>query len=230
MICRAGYWAGESTQKKEDYDTYENKELIRLNRNLLGLARYTGNYTIEFSEEALARIGCLAGTIDDREYKLFIERCNQHRPWIWKDPRLWLTIRFWKSLLDLEDCRFIVLTRGFMQSWISAILRRQIRTYRDYTAYEKRIKSSVLGFLSENNLPYLHMRYEDLIVRPAKSLCEVNEFLGSALTVEDLKSVYHKPLFKNPRPPILNYAKAMLIYLKNYPKRDSALRATQQAT
>jgi hypothetical protein len=226
LICRAGYWAGESTQKKEDYDTYENRELIQLNLSFFELVGYTGNYTMEFSEKTIQRINSLAGKIDDREYKLFLRRCNEHRPWIWKDPRLWLTIRFWKNLLDLEDCKFIFLTRGLMQSWVSATLRRQIWTYRDYVAYEERIKSSLLSFFADNSLPYLHVRYEELIMHPAETIHELNGFLATRLTIEDLKVVYHKPLFENPRTSIPNYAKATLIYLKNHRRRVDALRAT----
>src|SRR5229473_2043132 len=38
------------------------------------------------------------------------QNAMEHRPWVWKDPRLWLTIYFWKSLLSLDQCRFILLT------------------------------------------------------------------------------------------------------------------------
>src|SRR5713226_606371 len=50
------------------------------------------------------------GTFDDSPYREFLAKCDEHRPWVWKDPRLWLTIYFWKSLLSLDQCRFILLT------------------------------------------------------------------------------------------------------------------------
>src|SRR5690242_2078379 len=110
LIARAGYWTGE-THKKRDYDTFENKELIRLNRLLFERAAYTGNYLVEFSSEVIARIAKLSAPHGDA-YSSFIAECNQHRPWVWKDPRLWLTIRFWAEFLDLRDCNFILLTRS----------------------------------------------------------------------------------------------------------------------
>jgi hypothetical protein len=79
----------------------------------------------------------------------------------------------------------------------------------------------VLGFLAENNLPYLPIRYEDLIVRPVETVRELNVFLGTNLSVKDLESVYHRPLFKDPRPPLLKYVKAILIYVKNHPRWSS---------
>ncbi|HXI40008.1 MAG TPA: hypothetical protein VNH83_08520, partial [Bryobacteraceae bacterium] len=99
LISQAGYWTGNSTHKKEDYDTYENQELIDLNLRLFDEAGYKGNYLTEFSPEVLSRIAALYGRIDSRPYELFINRCNENQPWVWKDPRLWLTIRFWNNLL-----------------------------------------------------------------------------------------------------------------------------------
>ena len=35
LLSAAGYWSGEDTFRKRDYNTYENAELIRLNRQLM---------------------------------------------------------------------------------------------------------------------------------------------------------------------------------------------------
>src|SRR5262245_2536579 len=100
LIARGGLWTGDKTFKKTDYDTFENNELIELNTGLFRKAGYTGNYLLEFSQEAMDRVAGLYGKIDRDVYQSFIEKCNRHQPWIWKDPRLWLTIRFWRPMLD----------------------------------------------------------------------------------------------------------------------------------
>src|SRR5262249_5479890 len=140
-------------------------------------------------------------------------------PWVWKDPRLWLTIRFWKRLLNLDECRFILLTRSPLQSWVSTMLRRQIMTYRYSKHYEDSIKQSIVEFLLENNLSYLHLAYEELIERPAESIQRLNGFVETGLTVEDLEQVYHKTLYQSPRNSWPKHIKAGLIYLKNYSSR-----------
>jgi len=227
LISRAGYWVGDNTMKKEDYDTYENKELIALNLKLFKQAGYRGNYLLEFSPEGMDLIEALHGSVDAEPYEQFLKKCQDHQPWIWKDPRLWLTIRYWKNLLDLQDCKFILLTRGMMQSWVSATLRRQIRSYRSLKTYEKRIQDSVMDFFQESQTAYLHVRYEDLIRHPAATINRLNAHLETRLTVEDLKSVYHKPLYENPRASYKNYVKAALIYLKNYSERVDARAKTE---
>jgi hypothetical protein len=219
LIARAGFWTGDSTFKKQDYDTFENQELIDLNLRLFREAEYRGNYLLEFSPAAMERIAALYRNIDSADYRSFIGRCEQRRPWIWKDPRLWLTIRFWKNLLDLDQCSFILLTRGTVQSWISSTLRRQITTYRYSRNYEDRIRQSIVDFLEENRQPYLHLEYEELIEKPERAIPRLNDHLGTELTVRDLAAVYHKPLYKSPRNSWAKHIKALLIYLKNYSER-----------
>jgi len=229
LLCRAGLWKGESTHKKPQYDTYENEELIALNSKLFKAAGYAGNYMMEYSEAALQRLSVLHGEIDLRPYREFVQKCEHYRPWIWKDPRLWLTIRFWKNLLPLPACRFILLTRDATQTWISQTLRRQITTYRYSKNYEDCIQRSALRFFQENAVPYLTVRYEDLIVHPGETITRLNAHLGTDLGVEDLKKVYRKPLHKSPRSSWVKHLQAVAIYLRNYSQRLDLARGTGSA-
>ena len=219
LIGSAGYWTGDVTHKKPQYDTFENEELIELNLRLLRDVGYTGNYLMEFSQQAIDAVHAYYSRADHHAYLLFVNKCEENRPWIWKDPRLWLTIRFWKNFIALQNCRFILLTRDLMQTWVSQTLRRQITTYRYSRHYEQSIQASALQFFRENSLPYLRVRYEDLIVAPAETVRSLNDFLSTSLTVEHLKAVYHKPLYKSPKSSLAKYLKAAAIYLKNYSGR-----------
>src|SRR5690348_2048850 len=75
LISQAGYWTGDKTFRKSEYDTYENEELIQLNEKLLKEAGYTGDYTKEFSVEAISDVASLIGKTDAREYRVFVEKC-----------------------------------------------------------------------------------------------------------------------------------------------------------
>src|SRR5262245_35815004 len=90
LLVRGGYWPGEKTYVKPDYDTFENLRLIELNKRLFAAAKFHGNYENAYSPEALAALGKLGETEDPAPYREFIASCNSHSPWIWKDPRLWL--------------------------------------------------------------------------------------------------------------------------------------------
>jgi hypothetical protein len=218
FLNRSGYWAGETTQKKE-YDTFENTELTRLNVQIFHQARYAGDYIKEFSTDAIARIASLHGTIDDSPYRDFLRKCDEHRPWIWKDPRLWLTMYFWKNLLYMQECRFILLTRDLAQAWVSITLRRDIRGYGLFKQYETSIQNSIISFLRGNRLPYLHITYESLIARPEETIRDLSRHLETDLTVNNLQAVYQGSLHKRPRKSAYDCAKAVLIHLKNYSER-----------
>jgi hypothetical protein len=218
FLVQSGYWVGESTHKKE-YNTFENQDLINLNLQIFQQAGYTANYTLESSPDVLVKIDSIYGKVEGTPYRQFIESCNPHRPWIWKDPRLWITFRFWRHFLDLDDCKFILLTRDLTQAWLSVILRRQIMGYKAFKKQEEHVKNSIVSVLNGSQLPYVHITYDDLIAKPEETIQKLNAFLESDLIVDDLKAIYHKPLHRAPRASVGNSMKAVLIYLKNYSER-----------
>lgn len=218
LLAHSGYWAGDTTHKKE-YDTFENSGLIGLNQQIFQQAEYRGDYNTETSADVLQQIGSLYGRINDDSYRRFLAKCDKHRPWVWKDPRLWLTIHFWKHLLNLGDCRFILLTRDLRQAWLSRTLRRQIISFQAFKKKENYLNDSTMETLSSNNLPYLHVTYDLLIARPDETIGKLNIFLEADLSVKDLEAFYFKRLRKAPRASAINSVKALLIYLKNYSGR-----------
>ena len=217
LMAKAGYWTGDDTFKKE-YDTYEKRELIRLNSELLAEANYRKDYTSEFSWSAIKQVSSLQGKVDLTAYRIFLGQCEAHRPWVWKDPRFYLTIRFWANLLNFDQIKFILLTRDQVQSWISQQLRRQVCTYGYSRRYDDGLRQSSVSFLEENRTPYLVLRYDDLILQPEDALASLNRHIDANLTVDDLKAIYTWQLYRKPRS-YWDFAKAVAIYLKNYSER-----------
>lgn len=218
LLADAGYWAGDATFKKSDYDTYENQELVALNQRLMQEVGYKGNYAMVYSADDIREITQKSLAVDPAPYRQFIERCGQHQPWIWKDPRLWLTIRFWQRFIDLDRVQFLLVTREHMQSWISTTLRRHIETPRYLYNYMDGIRDSILEFYRDNNLQHLDFVYEDLLLHPEDTIERLNAFLDSRISMENLKRVYRGPLYRKQRG-LLDYLKANLIYFKNYSER-----------
>ncbi len=229
FLARSGYWAGDTTHKKE-YDTFENAELVQLNLRIFQQAGYTGSHLTEFSTEAIARIASLRVPGDDFPYREFLRKCSEHGPWVWKDPRLWLTMYFWKNFLNLDECRFILLTRNLVQGWVSGTLRRDIRSYESYKHYETAIKNSILSFLNGNRLRYVHVTYENLVARPEETIVNLNRHLDANLVVADLAGIYQGHLHRCPRKSAVDCAKAALIYLKNRSERLDAAEGRELGT
>lgn len=53
LIGKAGYWYGDRTFQKHDYDTHENVELIELNKRMLTELGYTGDHEREFDSNVI---------------------------------------------------------------------------------------------------------------------------------------------------------------------------------
>jgi hypothetical protein len=219
LLVRGGYWPGAKTYVKPDYDTFENLKLIELNKQLFAAAKFDGNYENQYSPEVLQAIANLRTSVDPAPFRRFIAECAEHQPWIWKDPRLWLTIRYWADLLDLGNIQFVLLTRTPLQSWISYNLRRQVQSYGYARRYCQQIEAVIAQFLDERGLERHEMLFDDLIVRPQATLESLNAFLGTKLEVADLQAVYNQPLHRAPRSS-LDLVKAALIYARNYGERQ----------
>lgn len=217
LLAAAGYWTGPQTFRKSDYDTHENADLIGLNRDLMKQVGVGEEYTKYFLPAAIADIARLKGPCDDR-CASFIEECNAHSPWLWKDPRLWLTIRYWDRFLPKQGVRFLLLDRDLVQAWISLAQRRLIQTWGNTKTYHTDVQASLRDYLSESRRPYLSLNYEDLIVTPEAVLANLSDFLGRPIAMSHLTSTYKGKLYKKNKG-VLDALEALLIYAKNYRQR-----------
>lgn len=214
---RAGYSLAGPTVAKPDYDTFENAELVRLNRRLLELAG-ANSFGVEYREAHVEKTQRLFCEVDDSEFRAFVRHCDSQQPWLWKDPALKVTMHFWKHFLDLSRIKFIVNDREPLQSWISWNIRRQVQSYDFAKRYLSEMSDSMQRFLMQHEAQHIHVRYEDLICKPEPTLERINQFLGSSLALDDLARVYKGPLRKKTHG-LANFCKASLIYLKNYNQR-----------
>ena len=218
LIARGGWWVGHETFEKVDYDTFENLRVIEVNRDLFAQLGYQGNYEMVFDP---AEIGLFADrrlSFDVRPFRQLLAECDTHSPWLWKDPRLWLTIHRWVDYLDLDRVCFINLTRDPLQAWISLTNRRQIQEFGYLKSYLYGIRDSNRDFLVKQGAEHLEVQYEDLLIRPEQTIGKLNWFLDATLSVTDLEAIYRGRLYRKPRG-VGDALKAGLIYAKNYRKR-----------
>ena len=228
LFGKAGYWLGDNTVQKPDYDTFENAELVSLNQALLQALAPDINHEHRFSFADVTRIANDAETIDLKPYRDFVARCAPRGPWLWKDPRLTWTIRVWAKVLDLERTAFLILTRDDLQAWISSNQRRHIQSMRFTRQYNHGVTRSNGRFLDDLRLSYLAMSFEDLTLRPETSLDRLSEFFEVGLSMSDLRAVSSMPLGRKSRD-WTHLLMATLIYVKNYGERDGHARLAEKA-
>jgi len=218
LLSRAGVWSGHSTCKKSDYNTHENAALVALNERLLEHLAYAEDYSSVVKPEMLDQARGLIHVLDLSPFRAFIAECNKNQPWIWKDPRLWVTMPFWIQLLDSDSFQVVFVDRSVTQRWISELLRRNIQTFAYCSKYNNEIKRLVEDFIADHQLACCAVLFDDLLAKPENTLAVLNEFFGCHLTLSDLMAVYHKPLYQKARG-WRDALLALMIYIKNYKVR-----------
>jgi hypothetical protein len=225
----AGYWLGSETVKKSDYDTFENSDLVGLNKELLRTLAPDIDHEYRFAFEDVSRIEHASETLNLQPYRDFVARASAHTPWLWKDPRLTWTIRVWAKVIALEQTAFLVLTRDDLQGWITANQRRNVQSMRFTQQYNHGITRSNVRFLEDRHLPFLQLSFEDLLLEPEKTIGRINEFFGLELSLSDLHRVCRAPLYRKSRG-WKDFVLAALIYAKNFRERDGRARRSRTSS
>lgn len=227
LLADAGYWSGDASVKKADYDTHENAELVRLNKQLLDAAGIGERYAMCFRADYTARVLALTeapGALDLTPFRRFLAHCRRHRPWVWKDPRLWITLPLWLRLLaesgerPAATLRLLLIHREDWQEWISCTHRRQIQTYAYLRRYNAATLATMRALARDHNLRCCELTFEQLICEPETTLARVGRHLGRPVDVARLRAVYRGTLGRRVHG-FRQAALAILIYLKNYPQR-----------
>lgn len=220
LIAQGGYWLGDETFQKIDYNTYENSELVSLNNWMIEASGYQGDREHEILQErTVEQVTQAIGRLEQDKLKAFADKLAANQPWIWKDPRLALTIRAWMKHIDFDQVEFVILTRNDRQSWITSNQRRHIQSMGFTSRYNASVTDSFKRFLERNGKAYQEFKFEDLQMNPEQTIERLNKQLGLSLTMEDLKKVYTKPLYKKSKG-LKDWFEALAIYLKNYALRD----------
>ncbi|MEJ5349172.1 MAG: hypothetical protein WHS46_10860 [Desulfosoma sp.] len=193
LIARKGFWVGNATRKLH-FETYENERLVELNMEILRSAGFPLKDCMDLPPPSITRIRELSSKIAVEPYRQFVETCNAHRPWLWKDPRLCYTIHFWSQLADFSDCKFLFTTRDPLQEFVSMIKRRVIVSLKEIIAINENYRKSTEAFLKECGFKCFFCTFEDLMLDPDGFLARLGAFLDLHLNKDDLNAIYRGPL------------------------------------
>jgi hypothetical protein len=220
LLAKSGFWTGDDTVFKDNitgkYETYENKILVNLNDSLIREAGVEFEGKAYYDTNARDKFNGKYTEIDTSKYNKFIEECNSHSPWIWKDPRLFLTIGFWKNSLDLTNTRVIALHRNSYELWKSQVIKRIIYSYSYLKNSEDKVRHELLNYLESNNFSFISLEYDQFTRDPVTSINKLNKFIGLNLKKENWDEIYRpSSKFSRYKRTLLAY----LIYIKNYKSR-----------
>jgi hypothetical protein len=220
FLAKSGLWTGEDTVFKDNttgrYETYENTKLVKLNESLTKEVGIIFEGKARYDATARNKLNAIYEEIDTTKYTQFIKECNSHSPWIWKDPRLFLTIGFWGNILDLSDTKIIVLHRNSYELWKSQMVKRIIYSYSYLKNSEDKTRKKLLSYLESNNFSFISLEYDRFTEKPDTSIDKLNQFLETNLKRKHWDDIYRSTSkLSNYKRTLLAY----LIYIKNYRNR-----------
>jgi len=219
FLAQKEYWLGDKTIFKSNasghYETYENERLVELNDQLLATLGIELNESSWYDADLFERIQKSSKEVDTKEFIEFINYCQQHGKWIWKDPRLWITIGFWRELLQNHDIKYIVISRQPISLWVSLMNKRQIVSYSTLKISERSSHNRIIRYLSDCDFPSVTINYDKLVEHPQTEINKLNYFLNANFTLKMFSDLYKgkvggKTFSKK------SFIKAVLIYIKNY--------------
>ena len=91
-----------------------------------------------------------------------------------------------------------MMRRDLKQTWMGMILRGKFSIPYDKLAFiHGECIDSSYNFLNRERIQYHDLTFEDLIVRPEKSIDDINKFIGTHLDISDLRAIYKGPLYRS---------------------------------
>ena len=200
IFARKNYYVASDTSRElrpgdqfNPFGYWEAEPLTNYNAAVLGMAGFGFHNTWlldRVSPDVAPRIAELQPTIEHRDY---VTAFAQHRPWVWKDPRLCYTLSYWWPLMDPLTTRVVVVRRDS-----AAILRSfQRLNWRSKSAADQ---NDVLGRIDDHlaaamrtidalQIPYVEINYSDYFSSPALVAGKLSETFHIALSTEDLNAL-----------------------------------------
>ena len=198
IISRNRYYINlESIESRKAYPDgdYENPELVELNKKLYHAGGHKWDRLEPGQKIDLRALENLAKSDDIDEYKAFITKCNQHEPWLWKDPRLVFTMYFWKHLIDMKNVIFITISRDPYLIFRShskyqiSFTKKQI-----YQRYQYEF-DTMNQFIKKHRIDALNVDYREFW-KKSQLLEKLNHHLDINVTEADYDSVVRKDIKK----------------------------------
>ncbi len=229
IFARQGYFVGDAARpavkRGDDYNPFgyfEADDLIERNVALFRRVGYQPHNTWLFdpiSDDAISRIADLSPDHADRE---LLAGYNTHSPWLWKDPRLCITLSYWVRLLDPstsvaililrdpEDVYWSFRRKGWCEAGESAKRAALARIEQHTRAAEAAVQRLTI--------PQLTIAYDDFRIRPHDLAAQISELAGLRLTPEDFN--FQPDLdHSSPRGRLAGYGRILLKKLPRAPLR-----------
>lgn len=193
LFTRKGYFVGDieserlrTGNSKNPFGFFEADELVERNVNILRRAGYEFHNTWLFSPISDSAINAVPQLPPEQADRDFVQRYEARAPWLWKDPRLCITLPYWWKLLDHERVAVVLTTRDSADIYWS--FRRfgwnlarddVVRRVEQHVRAAKRAVDAL-------GIPHVAVGYNEYRERPAHVANVLSRLAEIELTPDDL--------------------------------------------
>lgn len=197
VFSRKGYhvgWiekdSGRIGDEGNPFGYFEADDVIARNVEILQRAGYSEDNTwlrAMITEEEIGQIDALEPSQAHRE---FIRQYGTHAPWIWKDPRLTLTLPYWWKILDARTTGVIVVWRDpeeSYQSFVRCGWYQPSEQAREEVLHRIDVHlNAARRAIEKYSIPHITIHYDEYLKQPEIVVRRIGEFCGLRLEVRDL--------------------------------------------
>lgn len=124
------------------------------------------------------------------QHQRYWQEFEQHRPWVWKDPRFCYTLAYWWPMMNPETTAVLLVRRSsaaILRSFNRLDWSRPLAQGREdfYARIDDHV-SAVMDAIRTLDIPYLQMDYDELLAAPERLAGQLSGFFGISVTAADL--------------------------------------------
>lgn len=195
IFAKKGYFVAEDEKDLKEGNEFnptgffEAETVINKNREIYKAIGYEHDNTWMFDPITEEQVTRLKGLQTLPGHKELVDFYNQNGPWLWKDPRLCYTLRYWWPLMDQNTA--VLLVRRDPAAIFNSFLRTKWRkpTRQDREETYQRIAQHMQAAeetIKELAIPCAEINYEDFQVEPEKICRIIEQTFGVTLDLQEL--------------------------------------------
>jgi hypothetical protein len=199
IFARQGYFAGEQLRSGDDYNPFgyfEDEALVEANVTLFSEVDFNFHNTWMFAPIADSQLEAISHLPTKECDQQLVKACDKNVPWMWKDPRLCMTLSYWAKLIDWSNTGIVLTQRNSDDVYWSFRRKGWCPAGNDHRQQSidriEKHASSALETIHRMGLPHIAIQYDEYHERPAEIAERINTFADLQLTPGDLN--FHSEL------------------------------------
>lgn len=169
---------------------WESQTLIERNVEVLRAVDFPFHNTWGFDPIAPEQVARIAELEPLPGHRRFVEEYAEHAPWLWKDPRLCLTLSYWWKVLPAADTAVVVVRRDSDEVYRSfrrvQFTKPERESREDIDAMIEQHMATLWAAIEHHGIPYAVVDHRDFFEDPGSAARTLGDAAGLKLESEDL--------------------------------------------